>query len=200
VFSARAGKRYVRKRLGRGVANPATPDIPRAELDAADPTAQSTSSFRVVRREPDTPLTSALLLVLGGFFIVAEGFVDSGSGVYFSGLSLAPVSGSASGLGVAEIALGVVVMVFAISLYVVPALHRIDGAIATLLAMSSLALGGGFLFGAALGIAGGVLAISWKPNPPFYVAPLDTNMCRHCGGFVPSTPAHAHCPTCHLSS
>jgi len=161
---------------------------------------EGSSLFRVLRREPDKPLASSLLAVLGGLFLFTEGIVDAGSGSYFSGLSLSPVAGTANQVGAASILLGTLLMASGIYLYQTHGEHQVIGVLITALALLSVAVGGGFLFGAALGIAGGVSAISWLPRSPFYISPADSVMCRHCGGIVPATPAHAHCPICHRSS
>ena len=99
------GRGYVRKPLGRNVENPAASATPRAEHAMVGPTAQSPSIFRVAAREPDTPLTSALPMGLGGFLIFAEGFVGSVSRLLFGSKPCSCLRGS-PGLGVAEIALG----------------------------------------------------------------------------------------------
>jgi len=159
-----------------------------------DPTLPSPLAFRVLVRKRDLPLTAVLLILLSGVFPFAEGWVDGLAGVYFSGLDLSSVSVQALGLGTANILLGVAMIFLGVIHYQVRWLHSLIGGLVTMSASASLFIGGSFLFGAALGIAGGVLTITWTPTPPFYISPIDSQMCPGCGAVFRSTVRY--CLTC----
>ncbi|HLN51222.1 MAG TPA: hypothetical protein VK455_04130 [Thermoplasmata archaeon] len=159
-----------------------------------EPPGPTAPPYRLLRREPSRPHTSVLLVLLSGIFSFIEAFVDLGSGVHFSGLSLSSLSGDSSWLGGANILFGTLILFLALQLHQTRWYHRMIGGLVAILAMCSLLVGGGFLFGSALGIGGGVLAIAWTPTPPFYLAPQDESMCPRCGAVVASTDRN--CPTC----
>jgi hypothetical protein len=143
--------------------------------------------FCVLSVEPSTPIVAVLLTGLAGLFLFVEGLVDLFVGVEFASLGGWPEAGGAALLGIASLVLGLVMAALAFTLHKLRWQHALLGVLITVFALVSQIAGGGFLFGAALGIGGGVLAIAWAPTPPFYVAPTGRRMCPQCGSVQTAT-------------
>ena len=123
----------------------------------------------------ETPLTAFILSLIGGVFILVSGFVLSLWSLYggpwfngmMGGMTMMGGFGFPSNLMVGfelvGLVSGVLVVIGAIMMRVHPGEHVAWGTIVLVFSITSLLGMGGFIIGALLGIAGGALALSWRP-------------------------------------
>jgi 2-hydroxy-6-oxonona-2,4-dienedioate hydrolase len=105
----------------------------------------------------DMPLSAFLLTVLAAVLVIAEGFfwtyTQALFAARFDAVDLLLHFGS-----------GALLTLCAILLLRQPPHNRVLGFAIGILALTSLIAGGGFLVGFALGVIGGILALTWKSN------------------------------------
>ena len=123
----------------------------------------------------ETPLTAFILSLIGGAFILVSGFVLSLWSLYggpwfnemMGGMTMMGGFGFPSNLMVGFELVGLVsgafVVIGAIMMRVHPAEHVAWGVIVLVFSITSFLGMGGFMIGALLGVAGGALALSWRP-------------------------------------
>jgi hypothetical protein len=105
------------------------------------------------------PVAAGVLTIIGGFFILFGGLVIALIGVFV--LAFFHVAGWIFLLGVFA---GLVTLIAGLLMLLLPAGHTVWGALAIVMALVSIpAALGGFIIGFLLALAGGILAISWKP-------------------------------------
>ena len=93
----------------------------------------------------EKPLAAAVLIAMGGFFVVVEGLLLGELIVVFTGLFM---------------------FVMALLVRHEPHHHLANGIMTLVVVFMSLFFGyGGFYVGALLAAAGGILAIAWAPRP-----------------------------------
>ena len=109
---------------------------------------------------------STLWFMSGGFY--TNGMMDDFGGMMhgyrdmMDGFGFA--SGFMSGLSFIGLISGIVVIVGALMLNIRPADHLTWGALILVFSIISFAGMGGFWIGALMGIAGGAIALSWRPR------------------------------------
>jgi len=125
----------------------------------------------------ETPLTAFILSLIGGVFILVGGFVLSlwslYGGPWFNGMMRGMTmmggfgfpSNLMVGFELAGLVSGAFVLIGAIMIRMRPAEHVAWGVIVLVFSITSFLGMGGFMIGALLGIAGGALALSWRPQP-----------------------------------
>jgi hypothetical protein len=86
--------------------------------------------------------------MMGGYYGMMHGF-GFGGGLFY-------------GLAAVGILSGIIILVSAIMIYNLPAKATTWGALILAFSIVSLLGMGGFFFGAILGVAGGILALTWK--------------------------------------
>jgi hypothetical protein len=158
-------------------------------------------------------LLGGIFIAIGGFVVVGIGMLVESLGSLggLGGLSsltgglgnLTSTSGNVSGAGVPiatigglGVLLGVATIALAVLVYKLPARHQLWGSLVVALSVLSWIVAlGGLLVGFLLGLVGGVLAISWKPSV-ITVAPAVqiTRICPNCGTVI-QTDAR-FCPHC----
>jgi hypothetical protein len=125
------------------------------------------------------PKTGAVLALIGGIFIVLGGAIFLGAAAYViphinlsnvtvpQGLNKADLPGLISGvldvMGSFGLVCGAIVLVSATMLLARVGTRRTWGILILVFSVLSFIGLGGFVIGAILGIAGGVLALRWKP-------------------------------------
>jgi len=125
------------------------------------------------------PKTGAILALVGGILMILGGVVFVGAAVYIiphlnysnltvpNGLDRASLPGLISGvvgvMGGFELVCGAIVLVSATMLLAKVGGRRTWGILVLVFSVLSFVGLGGFILGAILGIAGGVLALRWKP-------------------------------------
>jgi hypothetical protein len=125
------------------------------------------------------PKTGAILALVGGIFIVLGGVIFLGAAAYViphmnlsnvtvpQGLNKADLPGLISGvldvMGSFGLVCGAIVLVSATMLLAKVGKRRTWGILILVFSVLSFIGLGGFVIGAILGIAGGVLALRWKP-------------------------------------
>ena len=155
-------------------------------------------------------LLGGIFCVIGGLVLIGIGaFVDSlGSLGGLGGLSsltgglgnftgnlgnLTSIAGSTSSggfsianLGELGVLMGIATVALAVMILKVPERHQLWGASVLVLSILSIAGSlGGLLLGFILGLVGGVLAISWKPNAAAAAPPIQiTRICPNCGTVI----------------
>lgn len=148
-------------------------------------------------------LLGGIFFVMGGLVLVGIGalFDALGSLGGLSGLSsltgglgnMTSISGSLggvglpiAGLGELGVLLGIATIALAVMIFRFPARHQLWGALVlTSSALSVVGSLGGLLIGFLLGIIGGVLAISWKPSVAALTPPTQiTRICPNCGTVI----------------
>lgn len=140
-------------------------------------------------------LASGILIVLGSLVVLFTSFIP----VVF---------------GIASLVFGTIVLFASIQLYALPRQHVTWGVIILLFACLSVVGFGGFVAGMILGIIGGALGISWRPQRtlypygsasapgayggvpigPYGVPLVPWRMCMGCGRWIPW--AYNVCPMC----
>ena len=76
------------------------------------------------------------------------------------------VSGIIGAVGSFGLVAGIIVLLSGILLRTSPQNHSIWGVLIIVFSVVSFFGTGGFVIGAILGIIGGIMALTWKPNPP----------------------------------
>jgi hypothetical protein len=124
----------------------------------------------------ETPLIAFILSLIGGVFILVSGFVLSlwslYGGLWFNGMMggmpmmrwFGFPSNLMVGFELVALVSGVLVVIGAIMMRVHPGEHVAWGTIVLVFSITSFLGMGGFMIGALLGIAGGALALSWRPS------------------------------------
>ena len=108
---------------------------------------------------------SALWFMSGGFD--ANGMMDGFGGMmhgYRDMMDGFGVAGFMSGLSFVGLLAGIVVIIGALMLNARPAEHLTWGTLILVFSIISFAGMGGFWIGALMGIAGGAIALSWRPR------------------------------------
>lgn len=121
--------------------------------------------------------TAFVLSLLGGIVIVVGGFVSLlfyyYGFPYYGGMmggwhwmmgGYDYISGSFAALSVAGLVSGIIVIIGSLMLNARPAEHRAWGVVILVFSLVSFLGMGGFMIGALLGIAGGALALAYKPT------------------------------------
>lgn len=160
------------------------------------PASLASGFYQVIRREPEAPLASIILLVLGGGLDLVTGIVLVTFGGWARGALPPFVAWSAVKNGSLALAVGALMVLLGLGLVVRSSASVRIGVVAVILCLLSLVFALGSPAGDLLGIVGGVLSIAWVRGPPFYVAPPDAQTCRNCGRIV--WPSRANCPDCHM--
>lgn len=115
--------------------------------------------------KPIVPLllsfTGAIFVLINALMIVAKGEV-----LLYSFGTIMLVFGFQNLLEMITlwILFSIITIVGAIMLYFKPEWHTLWGLIVLTCSIPSIAVGGGFMIGLFLGIAGGILGITWKPK------------------------------------
>jgi len=124
----------------------------------------------------ETPLTAFILSLIGGVFILLGGFTlylwSLYGGPWFDGMmgGMGMMGGFGLpyslmvGFELAGLVSGAFVLIGAIMIRMRPAEHVAWGVIVLVFSITSFLGMGGFMIGALLGIAGGALALSWRPT------------------------------------
>lgn len=108
------------------------------------------------------PIRAIVLSVIGGLVILASGL----SGVYIPKLAVfAPIVLVSVGL-----VSGAMILFGGLAMWAAPRRHVVWGVLVILFSAPSLLIGGGLLgilfpIGFMLSLAGGILAIRWRPSP-----------------------------------
>jgi hypothetical protein len=124
------------------------------------------------------PETAFILSLIGGALMLLGGlamssFWFSNGGSFFGGMmggfngrmgGFGNLLGLMEGYSLVGLVAGIVVLVGALMLNSRPTEHSTWGTIIVVFSVISLVGMGGFFIGAALGIAGGALALSWRPT------------------------------------
>lgn len=119
-------------------------------------------------------LVGGILVLLSGIMFLTIGTAFMGSmmgGYYYPGMMggyypgvTGFVSSIIAGIGIWGLICGILILVGAYMIYTRPDSHGIWGIIILVFSLLSFIAGGGFIIGAILGIIGGILAITWKPE------------------------------------
>ncbi|HEY6237838.1 MAG TPA: DUF6114 domain-containing protein [Thermoplasmata archaeon] len=134
------------------------------------------------------PTAGAVLSLIGGIFVLLGGYVVAVFGVLFS-LFFPRLAG----LFFIGLAIGALIIVLSILLFVVPQARVAWGALIIVLAVLSWPFAlGGFFLGFLLALIGGILAITHKApvmmqppmGQPMMPPPPGAMACPHCGGVV----------------
>ncbi len=125
------------------------------------------------------PVTAFILSMLSGLFIILGGslwclWLGANWGVdwmdwmmhgWNEHMHLWNLQGVAYPLGIIAIIFGIIVLIAAVMLYTNPTQHELWGALIIVFSvLSMLGCMGGMGIGILLGIAGGILAILWRPK------------------------------------
>lgn len=106
-------------------------------------------------------LVGGIFILLWGLVIVAAGFAAQSAYILYSG--------DVIGLGAVETILGLLVIVFGVLLFMTPEHHVVYGVLILLFAVVSLIGLGGLIIGFLLALIGGILGITFKPEPDVVV-------------------------------
>jgi hypothetical protein len=115
---------------------------------------------------PEPPTVAFFLAFLGGVLALVEGLVLLGGGTAPPGVLGGSVASDLPSLGALDVAVGTGIVGAGFSLLENPR-HRVTAG-AALVGLGGLAVigGGGFLVGAVLSVAGGLLAVLRPPSSP----------------------------------
>ena len=148
----------------------------------------------------ERPLTAFILSLLGSVFVV----IGTILGFVLYSRSTFPYASDITGIfaGI-SLALGILVLMMSVMLYMRPELHVAWGVtILVFSAASFTSVFAGFgglglgVVGMVLGVVGGAIAIAWRPGlgmPPM-VGPPGYRVCLSCGRMSPF--GYAFCPFC----
>jgi hypothetical protein len=116
-------------------------------------------------------IVGSVLMILCGMLLMAVGFFILPH-VFFTNVNTPPqiapgslpslVSGIVGGIGLFGLVSGVIVLVSAVMLLTYPSQSKTWGVLILVFSVLSFLGLGGFVVGAVLGIAGGILALRWK--------------------------------------
>jgi len=125
------------------------------------------------------PKTASILAIIGGVVIMLCGALLMAASAFilphvnYGNINTPPqlnsaaipglVSGIVGVMGTFGLISGIVVLVSAVMLLAVPSQLRIWGVLILVFSVMSFLGLGGFVFGAILGIVGGILVLRWKP-------------------------------------
>ena len=113
-------------------------------------------------------LIGGILMLIGGIVpLIAFLSGGYGYGYGYGGMmgGFGGMMGGWGGLWFIGLIAGIVVIICALMLNAQPAEHTTWGTLILVFSIVSFFGMGGFLIGALLGIAGGALALSWRPRP-----------------------------------
>jgi hypothetical protein len=151
-----------------------------------------------VPARPDPPTAGMVLAIIGGIFIVLGSLFELAVGAAISSVSFGYAGGIVELLGLIGLALGVLVIFLGVLMHQVTEYHTVAGVLIIVFAVVSLVTSsfGGFVLGFILALIGGILGLTWRPNPHFiqYVPAPVQRMCTKCGRAV--DPNVAFCPYC----
>jgi hypothetical protein len=131
----------------------------------------------------DRPTIAFVLGFVGGMIILVSGVLVGVILLVAGTLTLTPPGPAAVFAGLFSILDGVVVIIGSTLTYVNPRNHTIWGILVSVLSVASWITPsyGGFLVGLILGLAGGILAITWKESISTHLKPQNTLSCPNCG-------------------
>ncbi len=149
--------------------------------------------------ELQRPTAAMVLAIVGGVFIIAAAILEVIVGTQQAQLSFGFLGGTYILSGLLGIAVGILVLVFGVLVYVQPQHHVVYGVLILVFAVVSLvSFFGGVFIGFVLGLIGGILAIVHRPFPPQpmvpFVAPPIQRVCPKCGRVI--DPTVKFCPHC----
>lgn len=137
------------------------------------------------------PTTAFVLSLIGGIFVFLVGLVLAYVGSLLAGFGF----GLFSGFFYVGLVIGILMIIFAVMLYVMPQAKTAWGAIIIVLSVASLPFTfGGFIVGFILGLIGGIFAITYKP--PMMAPPMGQPMMGQPVMGQPMAPPPATCPAC----
>lgn len=134
------------------------------------------------------PTAAFVLSLMAGIFILLNGLYLVVIGAIFAFVFLA------IGFAIAIIGLifGILVLLGAIMMYSKPRQTKAWSAIVLVFSIISIVIGGGFIIGFILGIVGGAIGLSWKPEKP--KVEEEQRTCLSCGRLYPVK--YNNCPYC----
>jgi vacuolar-type H+-ATPase subunit I/STV1 len=138
---------------------------------------------------PKRPGLAFALSLAAGILVLLEGALFSWAGAIAPYVNLAGVGVVLSTLGTVALFLGLVLLVLSYDLYANPEHHRWVGIAILVVSVISIIAGGGFLLGVLLGMAGGILALTFDPGAapaPEPPVPPSGSTCPNCGEKVPA--------------
>jgi hypothetical protein len=146
----------------------------------------------------EKPSAAYILSLIGGIFVIIGGIAVAAIGAAFT-LFLGGIGGI---IGVLGIVWGVLIIVFASRLNSDPASHATSGALIIVFSLLSwVGAIGGLFIGFLLALIGGILAITWNPQPqptmtpPAPMAPMaGFKYCANCG--TQMAVSATFCPKC----
>lgn len=107
---------------------------------------------------------AAVLVGVGGAFVLLEGLVDYAAGTFFAGTPFGAAWADLIGNGALISIVALVILLNALLINAEPHHHVANGALALLLAAVSFVIGfGGFFLGGILVGVGGAAAMAWSP-------------------------------------
>ncbi len=129
----------------------------------------------------EKPVAGMVLSVVAGILILGN------AALYFAASEILEALGPIPGveelgfdleallitMGAVGVALGVLILLFGIIMFVRPGLSTAMGVLVLVFSLISIIAGGGFFVGLVLGLVGGILGIVFKPTPvaPAYPSP-----------------------------
>jgi len=123
------------------------------------------------------PSTAYWLSLVGGIFIVLDGFVAIAEAIALRSLveSIVPgASGILIGLGAFAVVCGLIIVYFGLRIRSNPGTARMSGILIIVFSLVSFVGGGGFFIGLILALIGGILGATWTPpmvSQPMYGQP-----------------------------
>ena len=131
---------------------------------------------KTIARYPKTAsilaLVGGILIILGGVLLLAVSsfilphldYINVNTPPHLTNASIPGiVSGIVGVMGLLGLVSGVIVLVSAVMLLTNPSQRRTWGVLILIFSIMSFLGLGGFIVGAILGIAGGILTLTWKP-------------------------------------
>lgn len=145
----------------------------------------------------DRPLAGFIVSLIGGLLILGVGALLAAAGGTASAAGFSAGS-LVEGLGALGAFAGLLIVILAIVMFVVPEYHLLCGIGILILSLLSLVGGAGLFIGLILGVIGGILGIVFQPSEDMEfdssLFPSD-RVCRNCGARIPAGPAR-FCPSC----
>ena len=165
------------------------PSIPQAHRENLE-----TRPYRLVATPPEWPAAALVAALAGGVLIALEGAGLLYGAVRVYGVVPGPPADDLGGLGFLAVCIGIVTVLLAVYIWFFPTHYVRTGVLLVTLGLLSLACGGGFLIGLGLTVAGGLIAINWRPTPPYCLLPQGVEWCPDCNITVVTTGRV--CPHC----